>query len=181
MRGVGVEELAGEEGFTTIERTGVRPSLDVNGIWGGYTLEGTKTIIPSKAYAKISMRLVPDQNWKKIAELFEDYFRSIAPKCVKVDVKALHGGQPYVSPTDMTAYRAAERAVEESFGVRPLPFFSGGSIPIVSGFENILGMKSILIGFGLGKDAIHSPNESYGLDQFYKGIETIIRFYHHFA
>ena len=181
MRGVGVEELAGEEGFTTIERTGVRPSLDVNGIWGGYTLEGTKTIIPSKAYAKISMRLVPDQNWQKIAVLFEDYFRSIAPKCVKVDVKALHGGQPYVSPTDLKAYKAAEAAIVDTFGKQPLPFYSGGSIPIVSGFENILGMKSILIGFGLGKDAIHSPNESYGLDQFYKGIETIIRFYHHFA
>lgn len=181
MRGVGVEELAGEEGFTTIERTGVRPSLDVNGIWGGYTLEGTKTIIPSKAYAKISMRLVPDQNWQKIALLFEDYFRSIAPKCVKVDVKALHGGQPYVSPTDLKAYKAAEAAIVDTFGKQPLPFYSGGSIPIVSGFENILGMKSILIGFGLGKDAIHSPNESYGLDQFYKGIETIIRFYHHFA
>ena len=181
MKGVGVEELAGEEGFTTIERTGVRPSLDVNGIWGGYTLEGTKTIIPSKAYAKISMRLVPDQNWEKIAVLFEDYFRSIAPKCVKVDVKSLHGGQPYVSPTDLKAYKAAEAAIVDTFGKQPLPFYSGGSIPIVSGFENILGMKSILIGFGLGKDAIHSPNESYGLDQFYKGIDTIIRFYKHFA
>ena len=181
MKGVGVEELAGEEGYTTIERTGVRPSLDVNGIWGGYTLEGTKTIIPSKAYAKISMRLVPDQNWEKIAELFEQYFRSIAPKCVKVDVKSLHGGQPYVSPTDLKAYKAAEAAIVDTFGKRPLPFYSGGSIPIVSGFENILGMKSILIGFGLGKDAIHSPNESFGLDQFYKGIDTIIRFYKHFA
>jgi acetylornithine deacetylase/succinyl-diaminopimelate desuccinylase-like protein len=181
MRGVGVEELAGEEGYTTIERTGVRPSLDVNGIWGGYTLEGTKTIIPSKAYAKISMRLVPDQNWEKIAQLFEDYFRAIAPKCVKVDVKSLHGGQPYVSPTDLKAYKAAEAAIVDTFGKRPLPFYSGGSIPIVSGFERILGMKSILIGFGLGKDAIHSPNESYGLDQFYKGIDTIIRFYKHFA
>ena len=181
MKGVGVEELAGEEGFTTIERTGVRPSLDVNGIWGGYTLEGTKTIIPSKAYAKISMRLVPDQNWEKIAVLFEDYFRSIAPKCVKVDVKSLHGGQPYVSPTDLKAYKAAEAAIVDTFGKQPLPFYSGGSIPIVSGFEKILGMKSILIGFGLGKDAIHSPNESYGLDQFYKGIDTIIRFYKHFA
>ena len=181
MKGVGVEELAGEEGYTTIERTGVRPSLDVNGIWGGYTLEGTKTIIPSKAYAKISMRLVPDQNWEKIAELFEQYFRSIAPKCVKVDVKSLHGGQPYVSPTDLKAYKAAEAAIVDTFGKRPLPFYSGGSIPIVSGFENILGMKSILIGFGLGKDAIHSPNESFGLEQFYTGIETIIRFYKHFA
>ena len=127
------------------------------------------------------MRLVPNQNWEKVAQLFEDYFRSIAPATVKVDVKSLHGGQPYVSPTDMVAYRAAEKAVEESFGVRPLPFFSGGSIPIVSGFESILGMKSILIGFGLSKDAIHSPNESFGLEQFYTGIETIIRFYKHFS
>ena len=181
MKGIGVEELAGEGGYTTIERTGVRPSLDVNGIWGGYTLEGTKTIIPSKASAKISMRLVPNQNWEKIAVLFEDYFRSIAPATVKVDVKSLHGGQPYVSPTDMVAYRAAEKAVEESFGVRPLPFFSGGSIPIVSGFESILGMKSILIGFGLLKDAIHSPSVRFGLVQFYTGIETIIRFYKHFS
>ena len=181
MKGVGVEELAGEEGYTTIERTGVRPSLDVNGIWGGYTLEGTKTIIPSKASAKISMRLVPDQNWKKIGELFEDYFRKIAPPTVKVKVEALHGGQPYVSPTDLKAYKAAEAAIVDTFGKQPLPFYSGGSIPIVSGFESILGMKSILIGFGLGRDAIHSPNESYGLDQFYKGIETIIQFYRHFA
>jgi acetylornithine deacetylase/succinyl-diaminopimelate desuccinylase-like protein len=181
MKGVGVEELAGEEGYTTIERTGVRPSLDVNGIWGGYTLEGTKTIIPSKASAKISMRLVPDQNWKKIGELFEDYFRKIAPPTVKVKVEALHGGQPYVSPTDLKAYKAAEAAIVDTFGKQPLPFYSGGSIPIVSGFESILGMKSILIGFGLGRDAIHSPNESYGLDQFYKGIETIIQFYKHFA
>ena len=181
MKGVGVEELAGEAGYTTIERTGVRPSLDVNGIWGGYTLEGTKTIIPSKASAKISMRLVPNQDWKKIAVLFEDYFRQIAPPTVKVKVEALHGGQPYVSPTDMKAYRAAEAAVEDTFGVKPLPFYSGGSIPIVSGFESILGMKSILIGFGLSRDAIHSPNESYGLENFYRGIETIIRFYKHFA
>ena len=181
MKGVGVEELAGEAGYTTIERTGVRPSLDVNGIWGGYTLEGTKTIIPSKASAKISMRLVPNQDWKKIAVLFEDYFRQIAPPTVKVKVEALHGGQPYVSPTDMKAYRAAEAAVEDTFGVKPLPFYSGGSIPIVSGFESILGMKSILIGFGLSRDAIHSPNESYGLENFYRGIETIIRFYKHCA
>ncbi len=176
-----VKELKGEEGYTTMERTGVRPSLDVNGIWGGYTLEGTKTIIPSKASAKISMRLVPHQNHIKIAELFEKHFRAIAPDYVKVNVKALHGGQPYVSPTDLPAYKAAEKAMEATFGKKPLPFYSGGSIPIVSGFEDILGLKSILIGFGLDKDAIHSPNESYGLDNFYRGIETITLFYKYFA
>lgn len=181
MRSVGVGELAGEEGYTTIERTGVRPTLDVNGIWGGYTGEGTKTIIPSKASAKISMRLVPNQDWEEIARLFEEHFRNIAPPTVKVEVKTLHGGQPYVSPTDLKAYRAAEKAVEDTFSKRPLPFYSGGSIPIVSAFETILGMKSILLGFGLSQDAIHSPNESYGLDNFYRGIETIVRFYRHFA
>ena len=155
---IGVAELEGEEGYTTIERTGIRPSLDVNGIWGGYTGEGTKTIIPSRASAKISMRLVPDQNWEKIGRLFEEHFRAIAPASVTVDVKLLHGGAPYVSPTDIPAYRAAERAVEESFGRKPLPFYSGGSIPIVSGFESILGIKSILLGFGLSCDAIHSPS-----------------------
>lgn len=176
-----VKELKGEKGYSTMERTGVRPALDVNGIWGGYTLEGTKTIIPSKASAKISMRLVPHQNHEKIAVLFEKHFRAIAPDYVKVDVKALHGGQPYVSPTDLPAYRAAEKAMEDTFGKKPLPFYSGGSIPIVSGFEDILGMKSILIGFGLGEDAIHSPNESYGLQNFYRGIETITLFYKYFA
>ncbi len=176
-----IGDVEGEAGFTTIERTGVRPSLDVNGIWGGYIGEGTKTVIPSTASAKISMRLVPNQDWKKIAKLFEKHFKAIAPKSVKVTVKALHGGAPYVSPTDLTAYRAAEKAMQESFGKKPLPFYSGGSIPIISGFEAILGIKSILIGFGLAEDAIHSPNESYGLDQFYKGIETIPLFYKYFA
>nr|MDE6779719.1 dipeptidase [Alistipes sp.] len=176
-RAIGVAELEGEEGYTTIERTGIRPSLDVNGIWGGYTGEGTKTIIPSRASAKISMRLVPDQNWEKIGRLFEEHFRAIAPASVTVGVKLLHGGAPYVSPTDIPAYRAAERAVEESFGRKPLPFYSGGSIPVVSGFESILGIKSILLGFGLSRDAIHSPNESFGLDQFDKGLATIPLFY----
>lgn len=176
-----VRELKGEEGYTTMERTGVRPSLDVNGIWGGYTLEGTKTIIPARASAKISMRLVPHQNHIKIAELFEKHFRAIAPDYVKVDVKALHGGQPYVAPTDMPAYKAAEKAMQDTFGKKPLPFYSGGSIPIVSGFEDILGLKSILIGFGLDKDAIHSPNESYGVDNFFRGIETIALFYKYFT
>ena len=181
MKGVGVEELAGEEGYTTPERTGVRPTLDVNGMWSGYIGEGTKTIIPSTASAKISMRLVPHQDYEKIAELFEAHFRAIAPPTVKVDVKFLHGGAPYVSPTDLKAYQAAASAVEQTFGRRPLPFYSGGSIPIVSHFEKALGMKSILLGFGLSCDAIHSPNESFGLDNFYRGIETIAAFYKYFA
>ena len=180
-RAFDVEELAGEAGYTTLERTGVRPSLDVNGIWGGYIEEGTKTIIPSKASAKISMRLVPHQDYHKIGELFQRHFEAVAPKCVKVRVKALHGGMPYVAPTDMPAYKAAERAVEETFGKKPLPFYSGGSIPVISGFESILGIKSLLMGFGLGQDAIHSPNESYGLDQFFRGMETIPLFYKYFA
>ena len=176
-----VGDVEGEEGYTTIERTGVRPSLDVNGIWGGYIEEGTKTVIPSKASAKISMRLVPNQDFEKIAELFERHFRAIAPASVKVDVRFLHGGAPYVAPTDMPAYKAAERAIVDTFGKKPLPFYSGGSIPIISGFEKILGIKSLLIGFGLAEDAIHSPNESYGLDQFFKGVETIPLFYKYFA
>ena len=180
-RALDLGDVAGEIDYTTMERTGIRPSLDVNGIWSGYTGEGTKTVIPSKAYAKISMRLVPNQDFKKIAKLFEKHFRRIAPKSVKVKVEFLHGGAPYVSPTDMPAYKAAERAVETTFGIKPLPFYSGGSIPIISGFENILGIKSILLGFGLSKDAIHSPNESYGLDQFYKGMETLPYFYKYFA
>ena len=176
-----VDDVEGEDGYTTIERTGVRPSLDVNGIWGGYIEEGTKTVIPSKASAKISMRLVPNQDFEKIAELFERHFRAIAPASVKVDVRFLHGGAPYVAPTDMPAYKAAEQAIADTFGKKPLPFYSGGSIPIISGFERILGIKSLLIGFGLAEDAIHSPNESYGLDQFFKGLETIPLFYKYFA
>ena len=166
-RALQIGDVEGEAGFTTLERTGVRPSLDVNGIWGGYTGEGTKTVIPSKATAKISMRLVPHQDYRKIAELFEAHFRRIAPASVRVDVRFLHGGMPYVAPVDMAAYKAAERAV--------------GSIPIISGFESILGIKSLLLGFGLSEDAIHSPNESYGLEQFYKGLETIPLFYKYFA
>ena len=180
-RALDIDDVEGEEGYTTIERTGVRPSLDVNGIWGGYTGEGTKTVIPSKASAKISMRLVPNQNFEKIGELFKSHFEAIAPKSVKVDVRFLHGGAPYVAPTDMPAYKAAEKAIVDTFGKKPLPFYSGGSIPIISGFEQILGIKSLLIGFGLAEDAIHSPNESYGLNQFYKGIETIPLFYKYFA
>lgn len=180
-KAIEIGDVAGEEGYTTLERTGVRPSLDVNGIWGGYTGEGSKTVIPSTASAKISMRLVPGQEPERIAKLFEAHFRSLAPGSVTVSVKYLHGGMPYVSPTDMPAYRAAESAIAETFGRKPLPFYSGGSIPIISGFERILGIKSLLIGFGLSQDAIHSPNESYGLDQFFKGIETITAFYRHLA
>ncbi len=180
-RALTIGDVEGEAGYTTLERTGVRPSLDVNGIWGGYTGEGTKTVIPSKASAKISMRLVPNQDYRKIARLFTAYFRSIAPKSVKVEVETLHGGMPYVAPTDMPAYRAAEKAIAATFGKKPLPFYSGGSIPVISGFEKILGVKSLLMGFGLAEDAIHSPNESYGLEQFYRGLETIPLFYEYFA
>ena len=180
-RSLSIGDVEGEAGYTTLERTGVRPSLDVNGIWGGYIGEGTKTVIPSKASAKISMRLVPNQDYRKISELFEKHFRAVAPASVKVEVRALHGGMPYVAPTDMPAYKAAEKAIEETFGKKPLPFYSGGSIPVISGFESILGIKSLLMGFGLAEDAIHSPNESYGLDQFYRGLETIPLFYKHFA
>ena len=180
-RALDIDDVEGEEGYTTIERTGIRPSLDVNGIWGGYIGEGTKTVIPSKATAKISMRLVPNQDYRRIAELFQRHFERVAPASVKVTVRALHGGMPYVAPTDMPAYKAAERAIEETFGKKPLPFYSGGSIPIISGFERILGIKSLLIGFGLAEDAIHSPNESYGLDQFFRGVETIPLFYKYFA
>lgn len=176
-----VDDVEGEAGYTTMERTGVRPSLDVNGIWSGYTGEGSKTVIPSKAYAKISMRLVPNQDYVKIGQLFKAHFEKIAPKSVKVNVDVLHGGQPYVTPTDLPAYQAASQALMDTFGKKPLPFYSGGSIPIISGFERILGTKSLLLGFGLDKDAIHSPNESYGVENFYRGIETIIKFYEHFA
>ena len=176
-----IEEVDGEAGYTTPERTGIRPSLDVNGMWSGYTGEGAKTILPSTAGAKISMRLVPKQDHKKIARLFEDYFKSIAPKSVKVEVQELHGGQGYVSPIDMPAYQAASKAMENSLGKKPIPVRSGGSIPIIATFERVLETKSILLGFGLESDAIHSPNENYPLNQFYSGIETIIRFYQEYA
>ncbi len=178
---LGIEQEVGEAGFTTNERTGIRPTLDVNGMWSGYTGEGAKTIVPSKAYAKISMRLVPNQQSDKIAELFEAHFKAIAPKSVKVKVKALHGGEGYVSPTNTPAYIAASKAIETTFGKKPVPVHSGGSIPIISTFERILGIKSMLIGFGLESDAIHSPNENYPLFNFYKGIETIPWFYKYFV
>lgn len=180
-KGLGIRSTQGETGYTTMERTGIRPSLDVNGIWSGYTGEGTKTVIPSKACAKISMRLVPDQDYRQIARLFEEYMQALAPAGVSVNVRALHGGSPYLTPTDLPAYRAAAAAVEETFGKEPLPYYSGGSIPIISTFEKVLGLKSVLLGFGLDQDAIHSPNESYALENFYRGIDTIARFHRHFA
>jgi len=176
-----INEIHGEKGYSTMERTGIRPTLDVNGIWGGYTAEGSKTVLPSKAFAKISMRLVPNQDHKKIAKLFQDHFNSIAPNCVKVKVNAHHGGQGYVAPTDTTGYQAASQAMLDVFGKRPIPFRSGGSIPIISAFESTLGIKSILLGFGLESDAIHSPNENFSLDLFYKGIEVIPRFFKYFT
>jgi acetylornithine deacetylase/succinyl-diaminopimelate desuccinylase-like protein len=176
-----IKEVWGEKGYTTNERTGIRPTFDVCGIWGGYTGEGAKTVIPSVANAKISTRLVPNQDFHKIGEIFKNYFESIAPDCVKVEVTTLHGGESYVSPIDMAAYQAAEKALETTFGKKPIPTRSGGSIPIIAGFEKILGIKSILLGFGLGEDAIHSPNENYPVSHFYKGIETIPYFYKYFT
>ncbi len=178
---IDIDEVVGEKGFSTIERTGIRPSLDVNGIWGGYTGEGAKTVLPSKAYAKISMRLVPNQKSEKIDKLFINHFESIAPPGVRVKARKLHGGEGYVSPTDQPAYRAASKAYEEAFGIKPIPFRSGGSIPIIPLFEEVLGVKSILMGFGLESDAIHSPNENYPLWNFFKGIETIPLFYKHYS
>jgi len=174
-------DIHGEAGFTTLERTGIRPTLDVNGIWGGYTGEGAKTVIPSKAYAKISMRLVPNQSDQQITNLFTEYFLDIAPKSVKVKVTPHHGGEPYVSPTDIPAYLAASKAMETTYGKKPVPVKSGGSIPIVALFEKELGVKSILLGFGLDSDAIHSPNEHYGVFNYLKGIETIPYFFANFA
>lgn len=176
-----IEEVQGENGFSTIERTGIRPTLDVNGIWGGYIGEGAKTVLPSKAYAKISMRLVPNQTDEEISVKFKKYFESIAPKAVKVDVKPHHGATPYVMPIDIPEYQAASEAMEKSFGKTPVPVRAGGSIPIVALFEEVLGLKSILLGFGLDTDAIHSPNEHFGIENFMKGIETIIYFYDRYA
>jgi acetylornithine deacetylase/succinyl-diaminopimelate desuccinylase-like protein len=181
MEALDVEELDGEQGYSTNERTGIRPSLDINGIWGGYTGEGAKTVIPSKAYAKVSMRLVPNQDNIKISKLFEEHFKAIAPKTVNVKVTALHGGQGYVSPIDIPGYKAAEKAYTDVFNRKPVPVRSGGSIPIISTFEEVLGTKTILMGFGLESNAIHSPNENFPLEMFFKGIETIPLFYKYYA
>jgi acetylornithine deacetylase/succinyl-diaminopimelate desuccinylase-like protein len=176
-----INDVKGETGYTTLERTGTRPTLDVNGIWGGYTGEGAKTVLPSKASAKISMRLVPNQNSTEITDLFTKHFQSIAPKSVKVKVTAHHGGEPAVTPTDSKAFRAASSAFEEVWGKSPIPTRDGGSIPIVSLFKKELGLDTVLMGFGLDSDAIHSPNEHYGIKNFLIGIETIVAFYKHYS
>lgn len=178
---LGIPSLRGEKGYSTFERTGTRPTLDVNGIWGGYIEEGAKTVLPSKAHAKISMRLVPHQKSKTIEKLFTDYFKKLAPEGVTVKVKALHGGEPAVTPTDSAAYKAAEKAITTTFGKSPIPTRGGGSIPIVALFEEALEIKSVLMGFGLDNDNLHSPNEKYDLFNFYKGIETIPYFHKYFA
>ncbi|WOC51059.1 peptidase [Bergeyella porcorum] len=176
-KSIGLEGVEGEKGYTTLERTSIRPTLDCNGIWGGYTGEGAKTVIPSKAFAKISMRLVPYQTPDEITEKFTKYFEKIAPDNVRVKVTPHHGGMPYVLPSDTKEFQAAKKAMESAFGKEVLPFRSGGSIPITALFEEVLGAKSVLMGFGLGSDAIHSPNEHYGLANFYKGIESIPLFF----
>ena len=175
-----IDDVYGEKGYTTNERNSIRPTLDVNGIWGGYTGEGAKTVLPSKAYAKISMRLVPNQSSTKITKLFQHHFNSIAPDCVKVKVTPHHGGEGVVVPTDFKGFVAASKAMEETFGKKPIPVRGGGSIPIVPLFEEVLGLKTILLGFGLDSDVIHSPNEHFGLFNYYKGIQTIPLFYKYF-
>lgn len=178
---LGIGAVEGENGYTTLERTSIRPTLDVNGIWGGYTGKGAKTVLPSKASAKISMRLVPNQHSEKITALFEKHFLSVAPPSVSVKVIHHHGGEPVLTPVDTPEYRAAHAAMEKTFGKAPIPKREGGSIPIVALFEKVLGVKSVLMGFGLDSDQLHSPNEHFGLFNFYKGIETIPYFYHFYA
>lgn len=180
MESIGVKALTGEKGYTTLEREGIRPCLDVNGIWGGATGEGSKTIIPSKAYAKISMRLVPNQDCDKIARLFAKHFRSIAPKGVSVKVEAVHGGNGFLIPISSKAYKAAARAMGEVYGIEPVPSRGGGSITILADMQRILHADPLLMGFGLERDVIHSPNESFLLDQFYKGMESIALFYKYY-
>lgn len=176
-----IDDVQGEKGYSTLERCTIRPTLDVNGIWGGYIGEGAKTVLPSKAYAKISCRLVPGQDPDRITKLLVDHIPTIAPKSVKVKVKPHHGGQPYLTPTDFTGYQAAHKAMETTFGKEPIPMRGGGSIPIVAMFEEELGLKSVLMGFGLDSDAIHSPNEHYGVFNYLKGIQTIPFFYQNLA
>lgn len=176
-----INDVHGEKGYSSMERASIRPTLDVNGIWGGYIGEGAKTVLPSKAYAKISMRLVPDQNSQKTSELFKKYFERVAPKSVKVKVHFHHGGEPVVTPTTSVAYKAASKAMEETFGKKPIPVRGGGSIPIVALFKTELGLDSVLMGFGLDSDAIHSPNEHYGVFNYLKGIETIPLFHKYFS
>jgi len=180
-KSVGINNPSGENGYTSIERRSIRPCLDVNGIWGGYTEEGSKTVIPSKAYAKISMRLVPNQRWKKISQLFSNYIKKIASPNVTVKVSEHHGGEPYLTSTESKAYKSASKAYEDVFKKEPIPTKDGGSIPIIAQFEKILKSKTILMGFGLDSDAIHSPNEHYGISNFLNGIETITKFYYHYT
>lgn len=180
-KSIGVHDLFGEDGYSTIDRLGLRPSLDVNGIWGGYTSEGAKTILPSKASAKISMRLVPDQTPEEIEKLFTEYLQSIKIPGISISVETLHGGNPFVVPWGSMETKAAVAAVNETFGKEALPIRGGGSIPVISTFEEILGIKAVLLGFGLETDAIHSPNENFPLENFFKGIETIPWFYHYFT
>jgi acetylornithine deacetylase/succinyl-diaminopimelate desuccinylase-like protein len=176
-----VGDVWGEKGYTVAERTGTRPTLDVNGIWGGYTGEGSKTVLPSKAFAKISMRLVPNQNSDAITALFKKHFESIAPPSVKVEVKPHHGGEPVLTPTDSKEYQAAARAMERTFGKKPIPTRGGGSIPIVALFKKELGLSSVLFGFGLDSDALHSPDEHYGVVNYFNGIQTIPLFFEEYA
>lgn len=178
---LGVKELWGEKGYTTNERTGIRPTLEINGIWGGYTGEGAKTVLPSKAYAKISARLVPNQSSEKITEMLLQHFRKIAPAGVTVEAYNLHGGEPYMTPIDSKAYKAAAKSIETTFGKKPIPVRGGGSIPICSILEKELGVKIVFMGFGLDSDNLHSPNEKFDLVNFYKGIETIPYFHKYFA
>ncbi|MBI2729417.1 MAG: dipeptidase [Sphingobacteriales bacterium] len=178
---IGIKELWGEKGFTTYERTGIRPTLELNGIWGGYTGEGAKTVLPAKAHAKISARLVPNQTSHKMTELLLNHFRSIAPSCVTVEAFEHHGGEPYMTPIDSKGYKAASKAVETTFGKIPIPVRGGGSIPICYILEKELGIKIIFMGFGLDNDNLHSPNEKYNIENFYKGIETIPYFHQYFA
>lgn len=176
-----IPDIHGEKGYSTLERATIRPTFEVNGMWSGYTGEGAKTVLPSKAFAKLSMRLVPNQKSAKITELFKKHFEAIAPGSVRVAVRPHHGGEAAVTPTDSIAYKAASKAMEDTFGKKPIPQRGGGSIPIVALFEAELGLKSVLFGFGLDSDDIHSPNEHYGLFNYYKGIETIPLFYKYFA
>jgi len=178
---IGLKETKGEKGYSTLERLSIRPTLDVNGIWGGYIGEGSKTVIPSEANAKISMRLVPNQNWEKISELFTNHIKSITPEYVSIEVTTHHGGNPYITPEGFKGYESAMNAYKDSFGIDPIPQKDGGSIPIVPMFESILGIKTVLMGFGLDSDAIHSPDENYGVKNFFIGIETIQNFYKHFG
>ncbi|HRX28673.1 MAG TPA: M20/M25/M40 family metallo-hydrolase, partial [Saprospiraceae bacterium] len=177
---LGINATQGEKGYTVLEQTSIRPTLDVNGIWGGYIGEGAKTVLPSKAFAKISMRLVPNQKSEEITRLFTAHFKSKAPDCVKVEVRPHHGGEAAVTPTDTPEYQAASMAMEKTYGKKPIPVRGGGSIPIVALFESVLGLKSVLMGFGLDSDDIHSPNEHYGVFNYFKGIETIPYFYQNY-